>query len=77
MAGMASVSFDQKVMFIGKNCNSIIIIHSIAGGSADGGQNSRSEILAYSGQWTEEGQLGIARSFAGATKILVTSNLCN
>lgn len=63
MAGMASVSFDQKVMFIG--------------GSADGGQNSRSEILAYSGQWTEEGQLGIARSFAGATKILVTSNLCN
>jgi hypothetical protein len=75
MAYMASVSLDQEVMFIGKNANIIIIIHSIAGGY--GGQR-RPEVWSYSGgNWTEVGQLGNARHYAAATKIMVNTTVCD
>ena len=75
--GIASVSLDQEVIFIGKNSYYIIIIHSIAGGYEGPGQ-FRSEILSYSGgSWTEVGQLGNTRGGAGATKILVNTTVCN
>jgi hypothetical protein len=76
MNGMASVSFDQEILFIGKNANIIIIIiHSIAGGW-DGGQH-RPEILSFKvGKWTELGQLDIGRFESSATKIMVNSTVC-
>ena len=75
MDGMASVSLDQEVIMIGKNSNYIIIIDSITGGY-DG--QARSEILSYSGgSWTEVGQLGRARYWPGATKILVNTTVCD
>jgi hypothetical protein len=76
MKGLASVSLDQEVIMIGKNSNYIIIIDSIAGGWH--GTQDRSEVLSFSGgSWTQVGQLGIARSLAGATKILVTTTVCD
>ena len=76
MYSMASVSLDQEVMFIGKIGNIIIIIQTIAGGH-DGGLDRR-EILSYSGvNWTEVGQLGIARFSAAATTILMNTTVCD
>ena len=76
MWGMASVSLDQEVIFIGKNDNIIFIIHSNAGGH--GGGQQRREILSYKGgSWAEVGLLGKARSRAAATKIMVNSTVCN
>ena len=78
MDGMASVSLDQEVIFIGKNSTCILIIDSISGGWGWGDNQVRSEILSYNGgSWTEVGKLGIARYGAGATKILVNTTLCN
>ena len=73
MDGIASVSFDQEVMFFSKNANTIIIIHSLAGGY-DGLQQRREILSKKGGKWTEEGQLVIARDAAAATKILVNTN---
>jgi N-acetylneuraminic acid mutarotase len=75
--GKASVSFDNEVILIGNKGNIIIIIlHSLAGSREAGGR--RREILAYrEGSWTEVGLLGIARSFAGATNIMVNTTFCN
>ena len=73
---MASVSLDWEVIMIGKNGTYIISIHCIIGGYGHG--KKRSEILSYSGgNWTEVGQLGIARNQAAATKIMVDTNVCN
>ena len=72
---MASVSMDQAVIILGKNIN-IIIIHSIIGGWDEGDQD-RSEVLSYNGvEWTQLGQMGSARSFSAATKILVDPAVC-
>ena len=76
MCCMASVSLDHEVMFIGKNINIIIILHSNAGGR-DVGQYRR-EILSYKeGKWTEVGLLVIGRSDSAATKILVNTTVCD
>jgi hypothetical protein len=76
MWGMASVSLDQEVIFIGKTDNIVFIIQRIAGGH--GGGQQRREILSYKGgNWTEVGRLGKARSRAAATKIMVNSTVCN
>jgi hypothetical protein len=76
MYAMASVSLDQEVMFIGKNANIIIIIHSLAGGSD--GRLSRPEVLSFNGgNWREVGQLGNARYYAAATKIMVNTTVCD
>jgi hypothetical protein len=81
MADMASVSIDQGVIILGKTGNYIIIIYSIIGGwEHEGGWEGkyRSEILSYKGgNWSEIGQLGIARYYSAATPIKVDPTICD